>query len=82
MHIDTYLNELLSFKSHSTRRSSKWLLKIPKFKRKIERNSLRYTGVKLLNQNNVLPSNFNELSDWSLVSVVHKVRDNYILLNN
>ena len=40
MHIDTYLNELFSFESRSnnSKRSLKWLLKIPKCTRKIERD--------------------------------------------
>ena len=85
MHTDTYLNELFSFESrsnNSTRRSLKWFLKVPKCKRKFERNSLRYRGAKLFNlfiENNVLPSNCYELSSFSFVSLVHKIRVNYIL---
>ena len=87
MHTDTYLNELFFFESrsnNSTRRSSKWFLKVPKCKRNSERNSLRYRGAKLLNifmENNMLPSKYKEFSSFSFVSLVHKIRDNYILSN-
>ena len=87
MHTDTYLNEFFSFEprsNNSFRRSLKWFLKVPKCKRKFERNSWRYRGAKLLNlfiENNVLPSNYNELSSFSFVSLVHKIRDSYILSN-
>ena len=72
MHTDTYLNELFSFEcrsNNSTRISLKWFLKVPNCKRKFERNSLRYRGAKLLNlfiENNVPPSNYNELSGFRL----------------
>ena len=49
-----------------------------------ERNSLRYRGAKLLNlfiEKKVLPPKFNELFKL-FVSLVHKIRDNYILSNN
>ena len=51
MHTDTYLNELFSFefRSNNLTRSLQWFLKIPKCKRKFERNSMRYRGANLLN---------------------------------
>ena len=88
MHTDTYLNDLFSCESRSTnltRRSMKWLLKIPRFKRKHEQKSLRSRGAKLFNllmESNVLPPNFDQLSDFSYVNLVHKVRDNFISSNN
>ena len=87
MHNDTYLNDLFSCESrstHLTRRSMKWLLKIPRYKRKHEQNSVRFRGAKLFNllrESNILPPNFDQLSGFSFVNLVHKIRNNFILSN-
>ena len=87
MHTDTYLNDLFSCESrsaHLTRRSMKWLLKIPRCIRKHEQNSVRFRGAKLFNllvESNVLPPCFDQLSGFSYIILVHKIRDNFILSN-
>ena len=85
MHTDTYLNDLYSCESrstHLTSRSLKWLLKIPRCKRKHEQSLLRYRGAKqfkLLMESNVLPPNFDMLSGFLHANLAHKIRDNIIL---
>ena len=85
MHTDTYLNDLFSCESrltHLTNRSLKWLLKIPRCKRKPEQILLRYRGVKQLKrlkESNVLQPNFDILSGFAHVNLAHKIRDNFIL---
>ena len=85
MHTDTYLKDLFSCESQSTpltRRSIKWLLKTPRCKRKHEQRSLRYRGsFYLLMESNVLPPNFDQLSGFSYVNLVDRIRDNFILSN-
>ena len=62
----------------------KWSVKIPRCKRKFERNSLTYRGAKLFNhliESNILSPNFDQLSDFSYINLVLRFRDNFILSN-
>ncbi len=86
MNADEYLNNLYGAEcpTRSTRRSEKRLLKIPKSKTQIERSSLKFRGSKLFNillENVILSNNFDQIDETNFATIVHTLRDSYILSN-
>ena len=86
LHADDYLNCLYEFDltTHSTRRSQKSFRKIPKCRKILEKNSLKYRGTKLLNifiVNGIFGSNLCNMSQSVFTKIVHDLRDSIILAN-
>ncbi len=84
MHEDEYLNELFAYEppsKYATRRSTK-----PNFKhkKKFERTSIKFRGVKLFNvfmDNSHFPTNIQNLDNSGFYNLVHTLRETYILSN-
>ena len=88
LHTDDYLNSLYEFDvtTHSTRKSRKRFLKIPKCRKILEKNWLKYRGTKLLNvfyrQWNIWFKFVPYKSTQSVFSkTVHDLRDSFMLSN-
>ena len=86
LHTDDYLNNLYAFDvtTPSTRRSRNSFLKIPKCRKILEKNSLKYRGTELLNvfiDNGIFGSSFCKLSQSVFTKKVHDFRDSFILSN-
>ncbi len=84
LHRDEYLNNMYEFETprRSTRRAQQNFLKVQKSKRCIEKYSLKSRGSKLMNiliENGIVDPIQKNMSNSFFVSIVHKIRDNFIL---
>ena len=86
LHTDDFLNSLYEFDvtTHSTGRSQRSFLKIPKCRKILEKNWLKYPRTKLLNifiDNGIFCSNLCNMSQSVFTKTVHDLRDSFILSN-